>query len=231
MLTGIYHHSEEIKKKISEAKKGKHLSSEAKERLSKLWKGKHHSAETKKKMSETRKGKPHPWNKGVPLKQETKEKLSKAHLGKKFSDDHKLNISQARIGIKFSETHLENLRKINALKKKTMKGDKCWRWKGGITPIKKQIRESYKYKEWRHKCFLKDNFTCQKCNIKGGDLEVHHKKPFYKLLKEATSYMPLFSIYEASMFYSPMWDINNGMTLCQRCHKKPGRTVSKKTQT
>jgi len=193
-------------------------------------KARKHSLETKLKMSNAHRGKPHPWNKGIPLKLSTKIKLSQSHKGKKFSDDHKLNISKARMGIKFSKNHIENIRKVNALKKKTMKGDKCWRWKGGITPIKKQIRESYKYKEWRHKCFLKDNFTCQKCEIQGGDLEVHHKKPFIKLSNEAINYMPLFSKYEACMYYPPLWNINNGMTLCRKCHNKTKRAISKKTQ-
>ena len=182
-------------------------------------KARKHSLETKLKMSNTRRGKPHPWNKGVPRKLSTKIKLSQSHKGKKFSNEHRHKISEARIGIIFSEAHLKNLKKANALKRETLKGNKSWRWKGGITPIRKRIRESWKYGEWRQQCFIRDKFTCQKCGVHGEYLEVHHKKSFAKLLTKTIFYMPLLSIYDASMLYIPMWDTNNGITLCQKCHK------------
>lgn len=64
-------HSEETKRKISEAKKGnntgensywygKHLSEETKKKLSEWHKGRKHSEEVKKKMSERKKGKNNP---------------------------------------------------------------------------------------------------------------------------------------------------------------------------
>lgn len=49
--------SEETKKKISEANKGKHLSEETKKKLSDVHKGKPKSEEWKRKMSESQKGK------------------------------------------------------------------------------------------------------------------------------------------------------------------------------
>ena len=51
------HHSEETKRKMSEACKGKHLSDEHKKKIRMAMKGKHHSEETKRKMSESQKGK------------------------------------------------------------------------------------------------------------------------------------------------------------------------------
>ena len=58
------HHSEETKRKISEARKGKpsnskgkHLSEETKRKISEVQKGKHLSEETKRKISETLKNK------------------------------------------------------------------------------------------------------------------------------------------------------------------------------
>ncbi len=63
-------HSEETKKKISEAQKGQ------KHRL-----GKTHSEESKKKMSESHKGQI-PWNKGKKASTETLEKMRKSRLGK-----------------------------------------------------------------------------------------------------------------------------------------------------
>ena len=83
-------HSEEAKRKISEALKGKKRgphSEEAKRKISEVMKGKKrgpHSEETKKKMSEALKGKPS-WNKGKklgPMTEEHKRKISEAMKGK-----------------------------------------------------------------------------------------------------------------------------------------------------
>lgn len=79
-------HSEEAKKKMSDAKKGKKHSEEHKQKLSETHKGKQlrlgckHSEETKKKMSEARKGE----NNGMYGKkhsEETKKKISEAQKG------------------------------------------------------------------------------------------------------------------------------------------------------
>ena len=56
-------HSEETKRRISEASKGKKLSEEAKRKMSEAHKGKTHSAETRRKMSEAGKGRKW-WNNG-----------------------------------------------------------------------------------------------------------------------------------------------------------------------
>lgn len=98
------HHTEETKKKISEANKGKKRSEEFCRRDSEAHKGKHHSEEWKKKHSDdmkgnqNRKGIPHSeetkrhlsevlkgklaWNKGKHLSEETCRKLAEIHKGK-----------------------------------------------------------------------------------------------------------------------------------------------------
>jgi hypothetical protein len=66
--TGWQQHSEETKRKISEAVKGRPDG----------WQ--QHSEETKRKISEAVKGRPAP-NKGIPHKEETKTKISEANKG------------------------------------------------------------------------------------------------------------------------------------------------------
>ena len=66
--------SEETKKKISEANKGKKLSEETKKKMSETLKGKPRSGETKKKISETLKGK--------PKSEEARRKMAEARKGK-----------------------------------------------------------------------------------------------------------------------------------------------------
>lgn len=65
--------SEEHRRKISEALKGKPSS----------LRGTHISEEHKQKVSKARKGKSNYWALGIPRSEETKEKIRQAHLGKK----------------------------------------------------------------------------------------------------------------------------------------------------
>ena len=100
------------------------------------------------------------------------------------------------------------------------RGKNGYNWKGGITPLASKIRNSEKYLKWRSDIFIRDNFTCQKCKIKGNRLEAHHIKSFSKLIQEVKKYLPLLSLYEGAMIYTPLWDLDNGITLCEKCHKK-----------
>ena len=181
------HLSEKTKKRMSLAHKGKSLSEEHKKKVSKAFKGKHHTEETKHKMSEAHKGK-NVWMKGKHHSEETKRKMSEAHKGKKpyqITEEIKKKISKAlkgRISLNKGKTLSKETRKKIS---ETLKSKK-----GGITPLKNLIRESFEYQKWRSNVFLRDNFTCQKCKEKGGELHAHHKKPFAKLIQEAREYIP-----------------------------------------
>lgn len=69
------HHTDETRKKISEAHKN--ISDETRKKMSEAQKGKHLTEETRRKMSESHKGRPSP-RKGVRLSEETRRKLSEA---------------------------------------------------------------------------------------------------------------------------------------------------------
>lgn len=82
-----------------------------------------------------------------------------------------------------------------------VRGDANHRWKGGITPENNKERTSKKYVEWRNSVMRRDKFTCQLCGQVGRDLQAHHKK-------------------EWSLHIELRYDLNNGVTLCQTCHKE-----------
>ena len=85
-------------------------------------------------------------------------------------------------------------------------GEKSSRWKGGITPLNIQIRNSIEYKLWRKSVFERDNYICIWCGLHSGNgkavvLHADHIKPF--------AYYPELR-----------FAIDNGRTLCKDCHKK-----------
>lgn len=134
----------------------------------------------------------------------------------------------SRLGIKMTEEQKEKIRKANKGKNNWSKGKNHPNWKGGISNIKDRIMVGQKYKEWRQQIFIRDNFICQKCKIIGGHLEAHHIKPFNKLLEEVKKYLPLFNLYDGAMIYTPLWNIDNGKTLCKDCHRKIHRRKNEK---
>lgn len=89
-----------------------------------------------------------------------------------------------------------------------IKDGKAIIWIGGETPpwelTNKQLRGTPKYVKWRLSVFERDNFTCQKCGQRGGELNAHHIKYFSK-------------------HNNLRYDINNGITLCKDCHIKVHR--------
>jgi len=110
--------SDETRRKLSEAGKGKTLSEEHRRKLSEASKGeKNHnygkpkSEETRRKLSEARKGKTH--------SEESKIKMSESGKVKIFSEEHRRNLSQWQIGKTLSE---ETRRKIS----EAAKGKKWW---------------------------------------------------------------------------------------------------------
>lgn len=134
-----------------------------------------------------------PWNKGKKMSLEMRKKFSEAQKGKKYgpmSEEHKRKISIFRTGRPRPE----------------IRGSKCYKWKGGITPINKALRGSLEYKLWRKSVFERDNYTCIWCRARSEKnkaviLHADHIKPF--------AYFPELR-----------FAIDNGRTLCEICHSK-----------
>lgn len=66
------------------------------------------------------------------------------------------------------------------------------------------FKKGHRWKSWRKQVFERDDYTCQKCNVKGEELNPHHIVHLKELIK--TNVM--------EMVYS----VNNGITLCKSCH-------------
>ena len=105
------------------------------------------------------------------------------------------------------------------LKRETMKkiaihlsGEDHTNWKGGITGERQSKMTKGDYKKWRKDIYERDNYICQKCGQKGGELNSHH-------------------IYNYSDNKAKIIDINNGITLCEKCHNLFHKIYTRKNNT
>ena len=134
------------------------------------------------------------WNKGKEMTKEIRDKMSISHIGKKRSKEVIDKIRLKRLG----EKHTESTKKKIS---ESHKGENNPSWKGGISSINGLIKSSRIYENWRRSVFERDKFTCQECSKIGGGLEAHHIKPFAE-------------------FIELRFDVDNGRTLCEECHKE-----------
>ena len=92
----------------------------------------------------------------------------------------------------------EHRRKVS----EKLRGNKSYRWKGGVTEVNRIIRCGIDYRLWRESVFARDNWTCQSCKERGSlYLHAHHIKPF-------------------SEYPELRFAIDNGITLCKSCHEE-----------
>jgi len=183
-------------------------------------KGQHYSFST-----EFKKGNKVVLGKHWKLSEETKEKISKARMGKKLSTETRKKIALSKMGDKNPAKKLEVREKISKTLsgRPGISGEKCSLYIDGRTPDVLRIKDSYKYKEWRNKIFKRDNYTCQYCgarNRKGKiiELNAHHIKPFSEIIDNIVIFYGEKNLYKNALQYKPLWDINNGITLCSKCH-------------
>lgn len=161
-------------------------------------KGQKATNETRLRMSKSRMG--NKINIGRFPSMETKRKMSESHkgnsnaLGYKHSDETKRKVSLATQG----------KRKPLSMRQK-MTGSSNPAWKGGVTPLTQRLRHSVEYILWRKSVFDRDNYACIWCgDNKGGNLEADH-------------------IQKWSEYPELRFAIDNGRTLCIRCHRNRHR--------
>jgi len=97
------------------------------------------------------------------------------------------------------------------------RGENNINWKGGITPLRTKIWQNLKSKEWRLSIYERDNFSCQmpNCDRIETFLNVHHITTFSKILNDNK-----IKTLEQAIECQELWNLENGITLCKKCHNK-----------
>ena len=98
---------------------------------------------------------------------------------------------------------------------KTWKNNNKW-----YKNIAVYIRSSKEYKEWRTKCFERDNYTCQISWQKWWDLVVHHLEPFNLIITDI----------DIDNYYNDidLWNIDNWITITKELHNNFHKEYSNK---
>lgn len=151
---------------------------------------------------------------GRPCSEETKRKISEAHKkrgtkppgtkGRRYVMDEtwKKKISESLkgerapwYGKKLSEEHKKKM----ALFKP---GQAPWnKGLGTISSENEKARKTKRARDWRKAVYERDDYTCQDCKTRGGQLHAHHIKPF-------------------AQHPGLRYELSNGLTLCEDCHRK-----------
>lgn len=184
--------------------------------------GFHHSIKTRLKMSESHKNpsleirqKISEGGKGRIVSNETRRKLSEWHKGFKHSIETKEKIRELKKGennpLYGTHRSVETRRKIG----KAQIGELHYNWQGGLNSLNMVIRKCFDYRQWRSDVFARDNYTCQMCWERGTRLHAHHIISVSSLIQ----YYEITKLEEA-LECDELWNINNGITYCEECHKK-----------
>jgi len=154
-----------------------------------------------------------PWNKGKPMPPETKLKVSKAKKGKAKPNSGSFKKGQRSPNKGKTLPWMNGENNINF--GKTGKDHPCWK-DNKNRPFFKQIRELFKYRQWRSDIFTRDNFTCVFCGERGVELNADHfPKSFISIIKG----YKIETLDDANSC-EELWNLNNGRTLCVNCHRE-----------
>jgi len=146
-------------------------------------------------------------HKGKKLSMGMIEKLRKINMGNKYnlgrkngspSLETKRKISLALLG-KPGHLQTEETRKKISF---ALQGEKHYKWIKDRTLLKRrEVKDGSLYKQWRKTILERDDYRCMDCGeIKKGKMEADH-------------------IYSWAKFPRLRYEVENGQTLCQNCHR------------
>jgi hypothetical protein len=159
---------------------------------------------------------------GAVLSQETKDKIGKGNTGKIHTLEHKEKVRQwmlentpfkgrhhteeskqksreKMLGRKLTPEHKAKV--IKFLIFGDVKGEKSHGWKGGISRVNARLRSTKEYIKWSREVKERDGYKCQWCGLVNKSNHADHIIPF--------AYFPELRL-----------SLDNGRTLCAKCHRR-----------
>jgi hypothetical protein len=145
------------------------------------------------------------------------EAVKTQYLGKKGIGRKSISTKNAKTYLNIKESR-EKLKRVMQTKEYKMKqritklgekngmygvtGESHPQWNPNRTHEQRILeRKTFEYKQWRKAIYERDKYTCQYCGDKiGGSLNAHHLDGY-------------------SWCNEKRYDVNNGITLCEECHK------------
>jgi predicted HNH restriction endonuclease len=157
-----------------------------------------------------------PWNKGrtgiytIEQRKKISDTLKAKGIRPPSQKGVKASIKTRRKLSKFQKGRKRSLQnRINSsigAKRRVRNGNHNF-WRGGITPDNKTARNSFRYRIWREAVMKRDNYTCSICDIK-------NTKGLGK-----TIYLNAHHIENFSNIKEKRYELDNGITMCNTCHK------------
>ncbi len=138
---------------------------------------------------------------------ETKRKMSENHWSTKGIESPfkgRVQTTEAKeLSRAAAKAHMDNMTneefELHRIKASLQNGRTLETFRGFTSPENTMIRQSPEGKAWTKEILAKADFTCFKCNTRGGSLHAHHKNGF-------------------NSFPEQRLDVNNGVCLCETCH-------------
>jgi hypothetical protein len=144
-----------------------------------------------------------------------KNSIDNLKLGREKGTNHlkgilKKQSQKDKMSIIMSEWCEKNKEAI-AERGKKIRGDKHYNWKNNITSLNQSIRRLNENRKWMDNVKNRDK-KCVNCNT-NNELESHHIMEVATIIKKHN----ILNLKDA-MNCKELWDINNGITLCSKCH-------------
>ena len=152
---------------------------------------------------------------------QTKAQLAALALGREKGTNHldgipKSEESKCKRSKSIARWCRENPDKLKKRSEKT-RGPNHYRWNGGASKLNISIRQMTENRRWMDNVKKRDG-ACVKCGSTS-NMESHHIKPLSNMLKV----LRIKSRDDAREHADKLWCLDNGITLCQKCHYKEHR--------
>lgn len=135
-------------------------------------------------------------------------------------DAYSLSSGESRsCGCKAPQLWSEAGKKRKGIPNPALRGENNPNWRGGMVyrSLKDALRQCPEYQAWRLEVYQRDWYRCTACGTKPTKsltIHAHHIVYFSDLITKN-----FITTLEEALACPALWDITNGVTLCEDCHR------------